>query len=649
MELRAILAASVLLLVAPASAGATTFCVANPPGCVGTDAPSIAGAITEAADEGANPGRDTIRLGPTDFGAALTVAAGNVVDIIGSGAATRLEATTSQPALAIDEPQSAVRDLILILSGDDNAVGLRLAGTATNLLVATNSTTQINALGVDVRAGGMLVSSRVALRVDPLSLSTAARAAVPGTPRPVVRDSSLTGVYAFLATADALIQRSVLVGSFRGAIAYGPSTLAVENSEIRRPSGVTTSGLIALDASTVGAATGNATVDARHVTVVGDSMTTAVSVTADGSGGNAAVTVRDSLLHVVADTVHAGVVDSPAGSTATFNSSYSNYPVPPTATGSGAVVAEDHVTRFSDPVFLNPGTIDFRLRADSPLIDIGTPGALDLLESPLDIATAPRIVDGDGDAVARRDIGAWEFTGVAPTVGIPTASPSTAAAGQAVTFAVTAGDADPGDTVTVTWTFSDGATEIGTTASHAFATSGGHTATATARDRAGHAAASAPVAITVPAPPATALPPATTLPPATDPAPGPITRPVVDCAATRRGTARANRLTGTSRSDRILGLGGADRILGRGGNDCLFGGAGNDTLDGGAGADHLNGGAGRDTIKGGAGADAITGGAGTDTISARDGTRDTIDCGTGRDRVRADTKDRLRRCERRLP
>jgi hypothetical protein len=45
--------------------------------------------------------------------------------------------------------------------------------------------------------------------------------------------------------------------------------------------------------------------------------------------------------------------------------------------------------------------------------------------------------------------------------------------------------------------------------------------------------------------------------------------------------------------------------------------------------------------------DIISGGTGTDTISVRDGQRDRINCGSGRDRVIADRIDRVSsNCER---
>jgi PKD repeat protein len=54
-----------------------------------------------------------------------------------------------------------------------------------------------------------------------------------------------------------------------------------------------------------------------------------------------------------------------------------------------------------------------------------------------------------------------------------------------VTFTATTSDLDPGDAVTVAWSFDDGASAGGDQATHAFSAPGTHTATATATDSAG--------------------------------------------------------------------------------------------------------------------------------------------------------------------
>ncbi len=97
---------------------------------------------------------------------------------------------------------------------------------------------------------------------------------------------------------------------------------------------------------------------------------------------------------------------------------------------------------------------------------------------------------------------------------------------------------------------------------------------------------------------------------------------------TLNGTSRANTLNGTAGRDVLRGLGGNDRLFGRGGVDRLFGGLGNDRLVGGPGADTLEGGPGRDLLE------------------ARDGARDVLRCGPGRDTVVADRLDWVARdCE----
>lgn len=144
----------------------------------------------------------------------------------------------------------------------------------------------------------------------------------------------------------------------------------------------------------------------------------------------------------------------------------------------------------------------------------------------------------------------------------------------------------------------------------------------------------------------------------TSPAPPPPPEPLVKpgaCANERTGTAGADALRGSAAGDRLRGLGGDDVLTGLGGADCLHGGPGNDRLAGSAGPDVLAGDAGADALSGGAGVDRLVGGkgrdsfaagAGADSIDSRDRRRETVNCGRGRDTVRADRADRLVGCER---
>ncbi len=147
---------------------------------------------------------------------------------------------------------------------------------------------------------------------------------------------------------------------------------------------------------------------------------------------------------------------------------------------------------------------------------------------------------------------------------------------------------------------------------------------------------------------------------------------------TLRGTNGDDNLVGRGGNDVLFGLGGRDNLLGEEGKDWilggnerrplegdknLVGGPGNDAVLGGEGSDNLTGNSGNDLVDGGPGADNITGGDGTDllfdgenrggatdTLSGGDGNdvlnpfnkpahRDVVTCGSGFDRVLADTED----------
>jgi hypothetical protein len=117
------------------------------------------------------------------------------------------------------------------------------------------------------------------------------------------------------------------------------------------------------------------------------------------------------------------------------------------------------------------------------------------------------------------------------------------------------------------------------------------------------------------------------------------------CAREIRGTVGPDVLNGNSGDDLILGFSGDDRERGRGGDDCLVGGEGRDRLLGGSGYDRLTGGSGADLLEGDRGHNAYDAGSGDDQVYARNGRRETVLCGPGNDRVRADATDRLVACE----
>jgi Ca2+-binding RTX toxin-like protein len=134
------------------------------------------------------------------------------------------------------------------------------------------------------------------------------------------------------------------------------------------------------------------------------------------------------------------------------------------------------------------------------------------------------------------------------------------------------------------------------------------------------------------------------------------------------GTAAGEQICGLAGNDTINGLGGNDTLFGDAcnvkakllaatggndklnggnGNDTLYGAGGNDVLNGGKGKDKLFGGRGNDTLTGGPGVNKYSGGAGNDTVNARNGSKETIDCGAGKkDKATVDRKDKVRGCEK---
>lgn len=179
-------------------------------------------------------------------------------------------------------------------------------------------------------------------------------------------------------------------------------------------------------------------------------------------------------------------------------------------------------------------------------------------------------------------------------------------------------------------------------------------------------------------PPPPPPPPPPVAPPPPPPPPG--LKPGA-CTNVKTGTAVGEILTGTTAGDLLRGLGGNDTLAGLSGDDCLFGGlgndklsggagndklageAGNDSLSGGAGKDKLSGGAGNDKLSGGAANDSLSGGAGNDKLSGGSGKntysggagndninsknrkKESVSCGKGRDKVKADEVDKLKGCE----
>lgn len=318
----------------------------------------------------------------------------------------------------------------------------------------------------------------------------------------------------------------------------------------------------------------------------------------------------------------------------------------------------------ADPVFVNRGAGDLHQLARSPTVDAGATDAL-VRDSDIDgdlrpVGPAPDIgADELAPPPAATTAGAEAITGVAATIG-GEVNPNGRAATYHFEWGTTTdyGASTPVETL-----------PAGTTSQPVSASLSGLTRATTYHFR----IVATSTAGTTTSPDDTFTTSQGRIPP-----PPPL-RGV--CVNSFSGTSLADVLNGTRYGDVMHGFEGDDLIYGFTGDDCQFGeegkdrlsggagrdtlsgGTGNDILDGssatdrlsgGPGSDRLSGGTGNDTLSGGSGNDRITGGSGRntytggpgrDTINAANHRRERVNCGSGRDHVRANVTDRLRGCE----
>lgn len=152
----------------------------------------------------------------------------------------------------------------------------------------------------------------------------------------------------------------------------------------------------------------------------------------------------------------------------------------------------------SDPGFVDALGGDYHLAFNSPLIDASSTTNLGSDSPSSDLDSNPRVVV-DGNAATPVDLGAYEYQHRAPEAQAK-ASPSSGNPGTVFSFDSTGShDADDGDHLSYSWSFDDGASASGATASHAFSTPGQHNASLTVTDSSGlTSTATATVTVTAP-------------------------------------------------------------------------------------------------------------------------------------------------------
>jgi PKD domain-containing protein len=483
MKTASLLGAAVLFLAAAPPAAAKVYCVAPTGGCADGNFSTFQAALDQAES---NAGPDQVRLGmatyTTSTGFTYGGDATNSVEISGQGSiasfGTTLTRSTNGAILGMSgTARNTVRDLKFYIAGTTSSFGLQ-GGSADVLRVDLDSTPGLtNSEGLQMLPGSARrVNVRLPVGGSNIAIVTGgSSAATDGVFESRVEAD--TGLY----VSGGEVLRSDATGG-QAAIRMSSGTIDDSFAHISG-TGPQRVGLLARNV-----AGGSGSVNARHLTILGDGGPGSVGIEVIGD----ALIVSSTETADVRNTIVRGAVKSFqrfgtsfAGNIGTANLSvhYTDYD-PSTGEQSGAGTGPNLVDPTNpnvDPKFVNPAGRDLRLSWSSPLIDAGDPAALALDEPNLDAGSNPRVVDGDGNGTARRDIGATEYQRRAPVFQNATATPLGAPVGKPFTFMAEGFDPD-GDPLAYSWSFDDGKSVVGATAHHAFATIGIHTAKVTVSD-----------------------------------------------------------------------------------------------------------------------------------------------------------------------
>jgi hypothetical protein len=428
-----LVAATALALPASALADGNVYCVestfvASKPGCsaVYIDVQSALTAAYTSANE------DTVQIGPGTFYASSSSdfyydggsSLRNTVSIVGAGrGATKLVRTAPGVVLDVKSAQaSSIRDLTVAPAAGTNdttgrSVGIRSpTATLTSVTVDPSAATAYVTgfeLGTGTLSKGtaLLPSGTSATNIGAKFTNTVA------TARADVDGAALSGGIGLdVATPELSVNASRVTGAsygLRGSI--GARNGQIANSVVR------------------------SSADGIHFEIVGDADVFLLNTTILGSGAAGSgiwttayaggPTSTDVNLHVNSSIIR-GFLSSFSGQSfdngpaqARVNAIARYSDLKPGVTGPGHATYDGDTSNIdADPIFVNPSTGDYTPAANSPVVDKGLPGTLSAGGSSgaeLDLVGNLRVVDGNGDGTARRDIGAVEYQ-PPPPPGSPT-------------------------------------------------------------------------------------------------------------------------------------------------------------------------------------------------------------------------------------
>lgn len=404
-------------------------------------------------------GRDGDSNGPVITDSAADPSGDTVLSVRGSSASSISGVTVVVPA-----PSGSA------------AVGIDTTGTVRNALVRAAPNVPNFSVGVLLEGGGSIVDSDIDMPTTVQSFGVLVAGA--GTSLDGARIEAARA-YQTSSAASSGTARHLELTSSTAAFYVTNGDIVAEDVLMRTRSADAGSHNGVLLAVSSGAA--SLTLD--HVTMVGPSGADGIAIEVSATGtGTALLAVRNAVVSGYAKTLQR---QAASGAMANLTTDYSDYgDAVGVNAGPGAITETSRLN--VGPGFLS--ATDFHLRADSPLVDAGDPDGLTASESATDASGQPRIADGNGDCVARRDIGAFEFTpGPRAPRAVAVVLPSALLVGAGAGFDAS-GSCDPdGDALTFAWSFDDGATATGAVVQHAFSSPGPHSGTVTVTDATGRA------------------------------------------------------------------------------------------------------------------------------------------------------------------
>jgi hypothetical protein len=399
-------AAAALALAGPVSAN--TYCVVAP-GCSGTPAGDVQAGLGAAQQ---HAGADTVKIGPGTFTADAQgfhyddPAVGNAVTIAGAGPGKTTLTTSSHDSTSVLRltAGSLGQDLHIAVPGGLFMYGLSLAGaTGRNITVDGDASAGAVLSGAATLRGSQ-IAGNVAIDVyDGGSTVLNTVAAGRGIGVRVFGDSTFTRLQRMRVDASDGGGQPAAIGVQVncGRVALEDSVVYVRNAQ---PEG------IGVDATSSPCSQGRINgVELRESTLLGAGAGSrgVVAVSSDATQASA-VNVTNSIVRGFQHSLDREALGGIAFMQTTASSYPSKGDIDATLSGgTGNLIETAHTT--GDPKFVNEAGGDYRLAAGSPLIDGGSGDPLAPGESNLDKAGLPRIVDGNADGIARRDVGAFEF------------------------------------------------------------------------------------------------------------------------------------------------------------------------------------------------------------------------------------------------